>query len=153
MACVDNELISVIYGNCTPDRTKSLHSDFYFAGQVYNAIYNSLQDGLQKAISLECNNKIIPGKLHKFDNFRQQMAMTISTGCCWVTLPLMNFAYHSCLTHWGRVTHICVSKLIIIGSNNGLSPGRHQAIIWTNAGIKLIGWTLRNKLQCKFNRN
>ena len=36
------------------------------------------------------------------------------------------------LTHWGQVTHICVSKLTIIGSDNGLSPG-------TNAGILLIG--------------
>ena len=43
------------------------------------------------------------------------------------------------LTHWGRVTHICVSKLTIIGSDNGLSPRRRQAIIWTNAGILLIG--------------
>ena len=43
------------------------------------------------------------------------------------------------LTHWGRVTHICVSKITIIGSDNGLSPGRRQAIIWTNAGILLIG--------------
>ena len=43
------------------------------------------------------------------------------------------------LTHWGRVTQICVGKLIIIGSDNGLSPGRRQAIIWTNAGILLIG--------------
>ena len=43
------------------------------------------------------------------------------------------------LTHWGRVTHICVSKLTIIGSDNGLSPDRHQAIIWTNAGLLLIG--------------
>ena len=43
------------------------------------------------------------------------------------------------LTHWGRVTHICVSKLTIIGSDNGLSPGRRQAIIWTNAGVLLIG--------------
>ena len=43
------------------------------------------------------------------------------------------------LTYWGRVTHICVSKLTIIGSDNGLSPGRRQAIIWTNAGILLIG--------------
>ena len=42
------------------------------------------------------------------------------------------------LTHWGRVTHICVSKLTIIGSDNGLSPGRRQAIIWTNAGKLLI---------------
>ena len=45
----------------------------------------------------------------------------------------------NCLTHWGRVTHICVVKLTIIGSDNGLSPGRRQAIIWTNAGILLIG--------------
>ena len=34
---------------------------------------------------------------------------------------------------------ICVSKLTIIVSDNGLSPGRRQAIIWTNAGILLIG--------------
>ena len=26
-----------------------------------------------------------------------------------------------------------------IGSDNGLSPGQRQAIIWTNAGIFLIG--------------
>ena len=45
----------------------------------------------------------------------------------------------SLLTHWGRVTHICVGKLSIIGSDNGLSLGRRQAIIWTNAGILLIG--------------
>ena len=43
------------------------------------------------------------------------------------------------LTQWGRVTHLCVSKLTIIGSDNGLSPERRQAIIWTNAGILLIG--------------
>ena len=39
------------------------------------------------------------------------------------------------LTHWGRVTQICVGKIIIIGSDNGLSPDRRQAIIWTNAGL------------------
>ena len=43
------------------------------------------------------------------------------------------------LTHWGRVTHICVGTNINIGSDNGLSPGRRQAIIWTNAGMLLIG--------------
>ena len=43
------------------------------------------------------------------------------------------------LNHWGRVTHICVSKLTIIGSDNGLAPGRRQTIIWTNDGILLIG--------------
>ena len=46
---------------------------------------------------------------------------------------------HNELTHWGRVTHICVTRLTITGSDNGLSPERRQAIIWTNAGILLIG--------------
>ena len=45
----------------------------------------------------------------------------------------------SSLTHWGRVMHICVVKLTIIDSDNGLSPERRQAIIWTNVGILLIG--------------
>ena len=43
------------------------------------------------------------------------------------------------ILHWGRMTHICVGKLSIIGSDNGLSPGRRQAIILTNTGILLIG--------------
>ena len=42
------------------------------------------------------------------------------------------------LTHWGRVTHICISN-IITGWDNGLSPGWRQAIIWTSTGILLIG--------------
>ena len=37
------------------------------------------------------------------------------------------------------MTDICVSKLTIIGSDNDLSPDWRQAIIWTNAGILLIG--------------
>ena len=43
------------------------------------------------------------------------------------------------LIHWGRVAHICVGKLTIIDSDNGLSAGRRQAIIWTIAGTLLIG--------------
>ena len=43
------------------------------------------------------------------------------------------------ITHWGRATHICVGKLTVIGSENGLSPSRRQAIIWTNAGLLSIG--------------
>ena len=41
-----------------------------------------------------------------------------------------------------EIIHLSITemfKLIIIGSDNGLSPGRRQAIIWTNAGILLIG--------------
>ena len=53
------------------------------------------------------------------------------------------------LTSWGRVTHICVGTTTIIGSDNGLSPGRRQAIIWTNTGILLI-WPLGTNLSEKF---
>ena len=52
---------------------------------------------------------------------------------------MITFSYATLLTHWGRVTHICVSELTIIGSDNGLPPGRCQAIIWTNDDILLIG--------------
>ena len=61
------------------------------------------------------------------ENFVQPMNSQVIGYLSWVLL-----------THWGRVTHICISKLNIIGSDNGLSPGRRQAIIWTNAGILLI---------------
>ena len=44
------------------------------------------------------------------------------------------------LTHWGRVTHICVSKLTIIASD-------------LNQRWNIVNWTLRNKLQWNFNRN
>ena len=37
------------------------------------------------------------------------------------------------------MTHICVSKFSILGSDNGLSPGRRQAIIWTKDELLLIG--------------
>ena len=57
----------------------------------------------------------------------------------WIFLQFDNQIYWLYLTHWGRVTHICVGKLSIIGSDNGLSPSRCQAIIWTNVGILLIG--------------
>ena len=37
------------------------------------------------------------------------------------------------------MTHICVDNLTVTGSDNGLSPGRRQAIIGINDGILLIG--------------
>ena len=53
-----------------------------------------------------------------------------------------NFLWSSHATifiHWGRVMHICIGNLTIIGSDNGLAPTRRQATIWINAGIFLIG--------------
>ena len=46
------------------------------------------------------------------------------------TVILANFL----LTHRGQVTHICVSRLTTIGSDNGLSPSRRQAIIKSMMG-------------------
>ena len=43
------------------------------------------------------------------------------------------------LTYWGWVTYTCTDNLTIIGSGNGLSPDRRQAITWTNDGILFIG--------------
>ena len=43
------------------------------------------------------------------------------------------------LAHWAQETPICASKLTTIVSDHGFSPGRCQAIIWTNAGILLTG--------------
>ena len=34
---------------------------------------------------------------------------------------------------------MCINELTIIGTDNGLLPGRHQGIIWTNDGMLLIG--------------
>ena len=65
-------------------------------------------------------------------------AFAISSRLCAVH-ALSSILQYFVLTHSGRVTHICVSKLTIIDSDNGLSPGRRQAIIWTNARILLIG--------------
>ena len=60
----------------------------------------------------------------------------------WINLILVDLETsrpHRELIHWSQVTHIYISKLTTIGSENGLLPRRHQAIIWTNAGILLIG--------------
>ena len=62
---------------------------------------------------------------------------------CWTAARIRkNF---QSLTHGGRMTHICDSKLTIISSDNGLSLGRRQAIIWTSDGY-IVNWTPRKNL-------
>ena len=54
-------------------------------------------------------------------------------------------------TRWDRITHICVGNLIIIGSDNGLSPAapsHYLSQCW-----EIVSRTFRNKLQWNFNRN
>ena len=82
--------------------------------------------------------KLPLSSVYSFWNFRQNMA-----DWCRAICSLWNFNttgyLKPLLTHWGQETHICVSTLTIIGSDKGLLPARRQAIIWTNAGIFLIG--------------
>ena len=54
-----------------------------------------------------------------------------------VVLPVL--IVNTVLTHRGRVTHVCGIKSTLIDSDNGVSPGQHQAIIWTNAELLSIG--------------
>ena len=82
----------------------------------------------------------------KYNKVARNLAMALACPC-----STLNGAYYPgghywdyypgsiSLTHWGRVMHICVGSLTVIGSDNGLSPGRRQAIIWTSDGTVLIG--------------
>ena len=54
----------------------------------------------------------------------------------------------SLLTHWCWMTHICISKIIIIGSDNGLSPSHYLNQCWN-----IVNWNIGNKLQWNCNRN
>ena len=56
---------------------------------------------------------------------------------------LRNWAW--ILTHWGRVTHICVSKLTIIGWT---APSHYLNQCWI-----IVNWNLRNKLEWNLRRN
>ena len=60
------------------------------------------------------------------------------------TKTALNVKQSMWLTHWGRVPHICVNKLTMIVSDNCLSPGRRQAVMWSNPGIFFNGTNLRD---------
>ena len=53
--------------------------------------------------------------------------------CYWVIIIL---------THWGQATHICINKLNLIGSDNGLSNGWRQAVIWIKTFILKINFKM-----------
>ena len=78
----------------------------------------------------------------------QQMHLYNPTHCVWCALITSTDTCHWSLTHWGRVTHICVSKLTILGSDNGLSPSHYLNQCWN-----IVNWTLENKFQWNVNRN
>ena len=106
-------------------------------GLHWNALWANIPVGISNIISDHWQYPLMP------------VIRVVQGGCERVYWSLHPSIHHAnalllnTLTHWGRVTHICVGNLTIIGQDNGLSPGLRQAIIWTNAGILLIGpwWT------------
>ena len=92
-------------------------------------------------LSGECNRNPLRISEHWFRQWLdalQQRAITWANDD-WDLCHYMASLGHNLFTHWGRVTHKCVGNLTIIGPDNGLLPGQRQAIIWTKAGILLIG--------------
>ena len=55
-------------------------------------------------------------------------------------------------THWGRMMHICINNLAIIGLDNGLFtlsvPSHYLNQCWN-----IVNWTLRNQHQRNFHLN
>ena len=81
-----------------------------------------------------------PTKMYIFNMWTSVHEMAMWQACIWWNMNWVHchmYAWHNMLTHWGWVTHICVGNLTNIGSDNCLSPGQCQAIIWTNAGVLL----------------
>ena len=50
---------------------------------------------------------------------------------------------YSQLTHWGRVTHISISKLTSISSNNGLTPTSYLNQWWNVVNWNKLQWNLK----------
>ena len=111
-------------GNCKRDVNESRHKYVNHTAKTYHKKHGTNKHGFRPHVQILGNwNEEVQFQCY-FDTrstawFREKFSVI--------------------LTHWGRVTHICVGKLTIIGSDNGLSPNPRQAIIWTNAGILLIG--------------
>ena len=57
------------------------------------------------------------------------------------------------LTHWGRVTHICVRKLTIIDSDNDLSSAGRRTNHYLKQCLDVVNSTRRDILQWNLKRN
>ena len=74
-----------------------------------------------------------------------EKSMTAAAHWCYCYVYIMSLNWDNIgiivvLNHLPLVPHIYSSvNWAIIGSGNGLSPVRHQAITWTNAGLLSIG--------------
>ena len=113
----------------------------------YNKARRVIPEMCDIALKRKCNfdELLVTGCTESFDNFQcnqwlkfRQNNNSFVSGCVRYSDAILMEFHRAHLTHWGRVTHIHVGNLTTIGPDNGLSPGRRQAIIWTNARILLI---------------
>ena len=107
----------------------------------------SLQNMYQKTENMHCFRQMISNvfssiNIYKFKWYVVSLKFvakgTISKKSMLIHVITRHYICDNLLTHWGRVTHICVSKLTIIGSDHDLSPGRRHAITRTSFYSKLF---------------
>ena len=115
-----------------PSQTSMVSPSWSFGMDIIGYNYLSMLELKSNPISTQIAKFVVP-TWGPAGSSRPQMGPMLAP---WTLLSGYLFLF---LTHWGWATHICVSKLTIIDSDNGLSPGRRQAIIWNHAGILSIG--------------
>ena len=140
-----------IYGPCNgllPDGTKPLPDPMLPDHQWCLVAFNRVQFCREviNIFILVVSLKINDWRLQPHHSTSQRVKppkngnkISIDLVWTWRTQRCVHRLHFQPLTHWGRATHICVGNLTIIGSDNGLSPGRCQAITRTNVRILLIG--------------
>ena len=115
---IDWDILSISWGNCPQVNVTRLHRWLVNIGSVNGLVLSGCEP---------LPEPMLTHMIHMISLGHSELNVNYYLWC-----PVI-------LTHWGRVTHIGISKLTIISSDNGLSPARRQAIIWTIAGILLIG--------------
>ena len=62
---------------------------------------------------------------------------TKTTPRAWISMNRSHVSF-LCSAYWGRMTHLCISKLSLHCFKWWLSPDRRQTVIWTNVDLLLI---------------
>ena len=78
------------------------------------------------------------GKFHDNNTTVNHQALNYTKASEKCPIALLQPEWYTNINSLRPSEHICVGDLTIIGPDNGLSPGRHQAIILTNAALLLI---------------
>ena len=129
-----NQCWNVVNSNCRNKLQWNLKQNSYIFTQE-NAFENVVCEMSDILSQPQCvNARYYRAMMMQFIDIGNGLRMITSS-----LVPQVSLSHGFHLTHWGRVTHICVGNLTIIGSDNGSAPGRRPAITWTNVGILLIG--------------